>query len=324
MLNIIKSYTNQLQTAIDIYKKTNFKKANLDIKAVVILGMGGSGIGGTIIKNLFLKKAKVPIITIKDYEVPSYITSDYLIIASSYSGNTEETLEFLEKVIPKTNKIIGITSGGKLKEICEKHDFDYIKIPGGFPPRACLAYSLVQLIGILSFYNLVKCNLHEEINNSILILKKEKDNIISKAKLISSKIKNTTPIIYSTNNLEGIAERFKQQLNENSKQMAFVNTIPEMNHNEILGWKNISFKTSVIFITLKEEHKQNILRIHLTEEIIKDKVEKVVHIKPKGKSLIEQSLYLINLVDWISWFISENNNVDAMEIEYIDLLKSKL
>ena len=155
MCDYISSFCDQLEEAQMIGKNSSLKPSSKQLQNIVVCGLGGSGIGGNILKDIVSKESFLPLVSVKDYEIPKFINSNTLVIASSYSGNTEETISALEKCIKKNAEIAIITSGGKLKEFAEKYNYNHIIVPGNHPPRAMFAYSFVQLFYILYNHNII-------------------------------------------------------------------------------------------------------------------------------------------------------------------------
>lgn len=324
MKDLIAGFSEQLRAALEIATANNIiPDQSVKINNILICGLGGSGIGGTIASNLLKASLPVPILSHKDYGLPGFVNENSLVICCSYSGETEETLDSFKQAQKKNAQIVAITSGGKLKQFAEQLHIPHILIPSGMPPRACLGYSLVQIIHILGRYYPNSSLLHG-IADSATLIDTTQSEIIAEAESIASKIANKLPIIYTETSLEGVGIRFRQQLNENSKILCWNHVIPEMNHNELVGWASPHASKSVIFLRSNFEHPRSSFRIEIVESVIKKYTDDVFHLYPKGKNLLEQSFYLIHLCDWISYFISEIREVDAIEISIIDDLKSKL
>lgn len=324
MNNYINDFTNHLKEAIEIGNSAALKKIEKKITSVLICGLGGSGIGGTIIQDIISKNSRVPILTIKDYSVPNFVNGETLVIASSYSGNTEETLSALEKCIAKGAEIAIITSGGKLKDITEKNKFNSIIIPPGHPPRAMFGYALTELFYLLNHYEIIDNSFKSDFENSIKLLESKKSKIKNQAMILAKKLRGQTPVIYVANGFEGVAIRFRQQINENSKMLCWHHVVPEMNHNELLGWRTNTNNLAVVYLRNKSDYKRNGVRMDINKDIISKYTKNITEIFSQGGSLIENTLYHINLGDWTSWYLSEMNGVDAIEIDVINLLKEKL
>lgn len=323
MKELIQKFPAQLKEAVEIAAKAKLSPLKIPVNKVIICGLGGSGIGGTITKEILFEESKVPVEVLKSYSLPFYIDVNTLVICSSYSGNTEETLECYSLAQKQKAKIVCVTSGGKLLELAKKDGNDFIVVPGGMPPRACLGYSLTQLFHIFSHYQLAPQKI-TAIEAVAGILAREQEEIMHEAHLISKKIYDKLPVIYSTALHEGIAIRLRQQLNENAKILCWHHVVPEMNHNELVGWSHAYTNVAVILFTDKDENPRNKLRMEFCKKIFNKYAAEIIEIQAKGKNNIEKALYWIHLGDWVSMFLAEKRNVDAMDIKVIDNLKQEL
>jgi glucose/mannose-6-phosphate isomerase len=324
MNNYISDFTNQLNDALSIGISSKFNSAKSDINNILICGLGGSGIGGSIITDIVNDVISVPILATKGYEVPNFVNKNTLVIACSYSGNTEETIEAVEKCLKTNAEVSVITSGGKLKEIALEKNLNHIIIPGGHPPRAMFGYGFTELFFVLKNYNLINNDFENDFENAISLLDKEKENIKKLASSIAKKLYKKTPVIYTSEGFEGVAIRFRQQMNENSKMLCWHHVVPEMNHNELLGWRTNVDGLAVVYLRNKNDYYRNQTRVDINKSVINKYTEDILEIWSKGNSLIETSLYHINVGDWVSWYLSELNNVDAIEIDVINFLKDRL
>jgi len=323
MKGLIEKFPAQLKEAVEIAHNAKLSPVKDSISKVVICGLGGSGIGGTLAKEILFDEATVPIEVLKSYSLPSYVDKHTLVICSSYSGNTEETLEAYSIAQSKKAKIVCVTSGGKLLESAKKDGNDFIIVTGGMPPRACLGYSLTQLFHILSHYQLAPQKM-VDISATAEILEKEQEKIIGEAHHIVKKLHNKMPVIYSSALHEGIAIRLRQQFNENAKILCWHHVIPEMNHNELVGWSHEYPDIAVILFRDKDENPRNLLRMDFCRKVFDKYAAEIIEIPSKGTSVIEKKLYWIHLGDWVSYLLSEQRNVDAMDIKVIDSLKQEL
>ena len=324
MNDYINAFTSHIREAIKIANSTRLKENTKEFKNVLICGLGGSGIGGTIVNNIVSPKANIPITATKDYSIPNFVNEHTLVIANSYSGNTEETLYALAKCQTKKAEIAIITSGGKLKTIAEEKKYNKIIIPGNHPPRAMFGYAFTELFFILNHYGVIDDSFKSDFINSIKLLDTEKSGIQKQAMGLAKKLYKQTPVIYVANGFEGVAVRFRQQLNENSKMLCWHHVVPEMNHNELLGWRTNVNDLAVVYFRNKSDYERNQIRIDINKKVISKFTENITEIWSKGDSLIENSLFHINLGDWVSWYLSEMNNVDAIEIDVINFLKGEL
>jgi len=324
MNNYIEGFTSHLKEALEIGKGSVFSYPKNPISNILICGLGGSGIGGTIVKDLLSKQISIPITASKGYGIPAFVTESTLVIACSYSGNTEETLMALEKCFEKNAEIAIITSGGKLEKIAKEKNLNHIIIPGGHPPRAMFGYGFTELFFVLKNYNFIDGYFISDFKKAITLLEKEHKNIIKKAESLAKKMYKTTPVIYAAEGFEGVAIRLRQQINENSKMLCWHHVVPEMNHNELLGWRTNVDNLSVLYLRNQGDFYRNSTRIEINQSVIKKYTSNISEVWSLGGSELENTLYLINLGDWISWFLSVLNNVDAIEIDVINYLKSEL
>lgn len=324
MKTLVANFSKQLTEALTIGSNAQLTASQHKISNVLICGLGGSGIGGSIVSELVVENCSVPVNVTKGYFIPAYVNEHTLVIISSYSGNTEETLNCMELAIAKNAKVTAICSGGKVLEASQTKGFDGIVVPGGMPPRSCLGFSLTQLFFILDFHKLIGNNYKAELEAAIRLIDSEEEAIIEEAKNIAAKLKGKIPVIYATTYNEGIAIRFRQQLNENSKVLCWHHIIPEMNHNELVGWTEKNDNLSVLIFLDRDEYSRNLARVEINKEVIKKYASGITEIYSKGNSRIEKAIYFIHLGDWISVLLGELRGADLMEVNVINHLKSKL
>lgn len=324
MKNLIDTFTQQLSEAIKIGKNAKLNKSTNPIQNIVICGLGGSGIGGSLIQNLTQKKSKIPITVNKSYDLPGFVNQNSLVIISSYSGNTEETVTCFETALSLDCKIVCVSSGGRVEELAAQNHLDFIKIPGGMPPRACLGYSSVQLFFILNFFEIISSDIEKDLSDTISLLNQEKQNIQKEAKIIAQNLLGKMPIIYSSDAFEAVSIRLRQQINENSKMLCWHNVIPEMNHNELVGWR-IKDENQVVLLLRNTTDRPRIQsRMELNKKIITEYAGNIYEIWSKGTTNLQRAYYLINLGDWVSMYLSELRQVDVTEVKVIDFLKGEL
>jgi glucose/mannose-6-phosphate isomerase len=324
MNDYINDFSNHLRDAIQIANNTTLSPYTKEIRNILICGLGGSGIGGTIVSDIISSKVNIPIAATKDYSIPNFVNEHTLVIANSYSGNTEETLYALEKCQARGAEIAVITSGGKLKTIAEENKYNKIIIPGNQPPRAMFGYAFTELFFMLNHYGIIDDSFKSDFDKAITLIDTEKMDIQKQAMDLAKKMYKQTPVIYVAKGFEGVAVRFRQQLNENSKMLGWHNVVPEMNHNELLGWRTNVDDLAVVYFRNKCDYDRNQIRMDINKKVISKFTSNITEIWSKGDSLIENSLYHISVGDWTSWYLSEMNNVDAIEIDVIDFLKGEL
>lgn len=324
----IESFTLQLAEGLKLGQALDFVRPGSDIRNIVIAGMGGSGIGANLVESLTFGRIPIPITVCKTYNIPQFVSPHTLFIASSYSGNTEETVAALNKAMLKRTEVICIASGGKILEIAKEYNLLYIQLPvGSDSPRAMLAYNMLALLSLLYHSNLIGAAYIKETENAIEFLNRGEKGIQSEAELIAKKLKGKLPVIYCDSRLHAMALRFQQQLNENSKQMAHVNTFPEMNHNELVGWsfpEALMPMLQVIYLYSDHDHERVEKRMEICRDMFEKKSNPIIDIIGEGASLLEQYYYLIHLTDWISYYLAKENGVEPEPIEPIIYLKTEL
>jgi len=327
MKELVRNFPNQLKEAIEIGEKflnASQPGSKPEIRQVVVTGLGGSGIGGTIVSELVAAECSVPVLVNKDYFLPAFVNQHTLVIVSSYSGNTEETIHAMETALKANATVVCISSGGKISEMAKENKCQLISIPAGMPPRACLGYSLTQLFFVLHRFTLIGDFFQPQLGNAIDLLLKENDSIHREARETADFLFDHIPVIYAVDGYNGVATRFRQQINENSKMLCWHHILPEMNHNELVGWAGGSEALAVVILRNKSDYPRTQTRIEISKEIFAKHTSRVREIWSKGNSPIEKSLYLIHLVDWVSCYLADKNGVDAIEINVINHLKGTL
>jgi len=278
MKKLVLDFPIQLQEALIIGKNHRFIAPVADFSNVVVTGLGGSGIGGSIVQNYVFDKLKIPFIVNKDYFLPAFVNKKSLVIVCSYSGNTEETIMAMQQAKKNKATIICITSGGKVAEFAGAKHLDCILVPAGMPPRACLGYSLVQILYVLSYFGLIGNHFEKEIKASVKQLKTNEADIEKKAMALAKKINGKLPIIYSAASFEGVAIRFRQQLNENSKLLGWQGAVPEMNHNELVGWRDDANDKVVILLRNSDDYERIQTRMEINKKVFKKHTSNIVEI----------------------------------------------
>ncbi|MBO6571699.1 MAG: bifunctional phosphoglucose/phosphomannose isomerase [Balneola sp.] len=318
----------------EVMKLTEDVELNIDrsrIKNICFAGMGGSAIGADLIRAYSLKSCPYPVQVNRHYEIPNYIDENTLFIACSFSGNTEETLTALYSAMAKGAQIIGVTSGGELKKQAIEHEFDYIQIPGGMPPRAALAYSFVPLFRIfqtLEYLDEPDSVLDDTYNLLRDGVSKFNDIDDNDALALARELNESLPIIYSDALLmEPVNLRWRGQIEENSKMLVYGNLIPEMNHNEIVGWEHIAHlagRLTVVMLKDRDDNPRVTKRMEIVKELVMDQALSVIEISTIGNSRLERMFSLVQLADWVSMYLALLNEIDPTPIAKIDILKSKL
>lgn len=331
MWDLLADFPNQWEEAV---KRTEGLEINIEpgkIKTVCIAGMGGSAIAGDLIQAYTQDTAPVPVQVVKGYEVPQWVDEGTLMIASSFSGNTEETLAALRQAREKGATPVAITSGGELMLTATRDHFDYFKIPSDIRARAAVGYSFIILFRI--FQKLGYLNEGEEalaetksfLENQVELLTNFRDN---EALTLAEDLVETLPVVYTNNNfMKAVGLRWCTQFEENSKTLAYQNEFPEMTHTEIVGWEQITHLTgrlSILFLMDREDGARIEKRMNITRELIEDQADSIFILKSRGNSRLTRMFSLIQLADWTSFYLAVINGIDPSPVAKIDLFKSKL
>lgn len=333
MFGAIYRFADQIQEAIGIGEQINLQNDYSACENIIVAGMGGSAIGGDVVKTIVNQELKIPFYVNRNYTLPHWVNEKTLVICSSYSGNTEESLSAYEDALKKGAMICGISTGGQLSEKIKSKGFDLITIPGGLQPRAALAYSFVPMLYLLKKIGLISNSLINDLSNSIISLENKRDvssvgdasNPIFK---MAKDIYGMIPIIYGITDTTGVvALRWKGQLCENSKMLAYHNEIPEMNHNEIVGWGNnpdLLSELSVIWLRDKNDNERVRARQDITKTLLNDINIMQHEVSAEGENNVERLLDLINYGDWLSYWCAILHNTDPSPVEKINKLKKAL
>lgn len=309
------------------------KKSEID--NIVLAGLGGSAIGGDLVRSYLLSKLSVPFTVNRTYDLPGFVNEKTLVIASSYSGSTEESLSMFDEASRRGAKIICITTGGKLADLANAHNLPIIILPTGFQPRAALAYSFVPVLLTLEkigFTSDESANITDTANVLDTLAKQYGASNITEenaANSLAHTLLTKIPVIYSANDhFDSVNIRWRGQIQENGKHVAFGNVLPEMNHNEINGWDfphTIQDKFQVIFLrSQQDEHSQVTKRFGILREVLTSKGVEVKECSSQGNSLMARMFSLIALADWTSYYLAILAGVDPSPVPVIMELKSKL
>jgi glucose/mannose-6-phosphate isomerase len=325
MYQLIKDFPQQMRHAIELGENVSIKTTFIvPIQNIIISGMGGSGIGGDLLSELMEGEIKVPIICNKGYTLPSFVGANSLVILSSYSGNTEETLSVGHQALTRGVKPICITSGGALAEMAKESGWDLVIIPSGRPPRASLGYSAIQLFYVLYKLNLIDISFKAKLIASADLMENTQPEVMQQAESITQKLQSKIIITFSEDKLSSVALRFKQQVNENSKAHLWVNALPEMNHNELVAWCERNEDLAVVYLVTKDMNTRVRERMAFNRPVIEKVTPHVFEIEAKGEDTYQEHFYLIHLTDWISYYLGVVKGYDPMEIDVLIALKNHM
>lgn len=333
MRKLLIEFPKQVEEAVQIGKKFRSPVKRSQIDAIVITGLGGSAIGGDLLRSYLAEELKVPLLINRHYYLPEFVNERTMVVISSYSGNTEETIASHLDAKKRKAKVLCISSDGETAMLAGKFKQPLITIPKGFPPRMALGYSFFPILIALQKMKFIKPK-NADIKETIALIKKkskvfstinEKNLAIQLAKQLYMKL----PIIYSAADRFDIVNlRWRGQIAENAKQLAFGHVLPEMNHNELVGWKvlrrTMEEDLVVVFLRDKEDHERVKIRMEVTKGIINQYASKVIEVHSEGISLLARMFSLIYLGDWTSYYLAILNGVDPTPVKVIDYLKNEL
>lgn len=332
MRKLLVEFPEQVAHAVSIGNDAEIDVDTSKVSNIVLTGLGGSAIGGDLLRSYLADELKVPFIVNRHYMLPEFVDDRTLVIVSSYSGNTEETIAAHADATKRKAQVFCISSNGETASMAKKFKQSIITIPKGFPPRAALGYSFFPTLIALSKLGFIPSK-ERDIKETIAMLKK-KSKLFSSlgrenpALELAKQLYTKLPIVYSSaDHFDVVNLRWRGQFAENSKVLAFGHVLPEMNHNELVGWKmlrRIMQDMSVVFLRDKEDHKRVQVRMGITKEIVDQFAASVIEVHSEGKSLLTRLFSLIYLGDWASFYLAMLNGMDPTPVRIIDYLKNEL
>lgn len=336
MALILEAFALQCREALAIADKTVMPAAykKKEFRNIVFCGMGGSAIGADLIKDILRDELKIPIFVCRQYTLPAFVNKSSLVVISSYSGNTEETLSCFREALKRKSAVVVIASGGKLERLSEEHNLPFLKIHADYPPRCALGFSFFCGLKVLGRLKLIR-EMSKDISETTEILDdlgvlmvpavKTEHN---EPKKIARMLANKFIVIYSSSEFsEAVSVRFREQLAENSKTFSSINFIPELNHNEIEGWNkpaSMLKNTAVIMLEDCGASRKIRRRFDVTKKVIKPTGCKIITLVAVGKSKMAKIFGLIYFCDWLSYYLAIINNVDPYPVKRIEKLKKEL
>jgi glucose/mannose-6-phosphate isomerase len=303
------------------------------VQNIVITGMGGSALGGDLVRSYLQDELRLPVVVSRNYTLPTFVNEHTLVIAASYSGNTEETLASYHEAVRKKTQVYCITSGGELEQIALEHGHFLVKVPTGYVSRAAVGLSFVPMVEGLMRFGLVESKM-PDIYETIAYLKdnssrytdySDKNNL---AVQIAKKSYQRLPIIYTnTERTDVVGTRWRSQFCENAKILAYHSVLPEMNYNELVGWKaykDILQNTHVIFLRDRDDHARTQFRMNLTKRVAAEHASHISEVYTEGNSLMTRIFSLMLLGDWTSYYLAILNGIDPSPVDVIEDLKDEL
>lgn len=332
MLGRVISFPSQMEDAWRIGQSFAPDVKTGDYRQIVVCGMGGSAIGGDMLRSFFGDRLKAPLVACRDYEVPAYLGRDAFVILSSYSGNTGETLSAYHRMKDRGATVVAVSSGGRLEELCRADGVPLCTIPGGMPPRSAIAYSFLPMIQILRAAGAAEFS-DDEYEEALLATHALSescgpDSSENRAFGLASKLKGKIPFVYSGPGLfEATARRWVCQFNENSKSLAHFAYYPELNHNEIVGWEALrDVMGGIVVISLedKDDSDNTKSQTEISLGIIAPLAAGVERIDGGDAGRLTRMLSMMLLGDFTSVYLAFLYGVDPTPVEKIDYLKKRL
>ncbi|MCX6133264.1 MAG: bifunctional phosphoglucose/phosphomannose isomerase [Ignavibacteriales bacterium] len=333
MYSWIRDFPLQAEDAVRIAQKARLTIRPKGITSIVLAGMGGSAIGGDLVRSYLSAELKIPFAVSRSYTLPAYVGRSTLVVVSSYSGNTEETLSCYREAIRRRAHVLCITTGGVVERLARKYKHSVIKVPPGLQPRAALGYSFFPLLVALAAMGFIRSQ-QRDIKEAISGLKfrsqiyRDPGSSGNLPLKVAQRLHGRLPIFYSaSDHLDAVNVRWRGQISENAKQLAFGHVLPEMNHNEIVGWKvdrALMKNMTVVFLRDRGTHPRVQLREEITRKIIKAYASDVLVVSSEGRSLLARIISLVYVGDWVSYYLAILNKQNPTPVTVIEYLKNEL
>lgn len=334
MLARIGELPQQCRNAWELTRNLDLPPAYREVQRAVVLGMGGSAIGGALLEGLVSGECYVPVVIVRDYSIPTFVRGpETLVVASSYSGNTEETLIALQEALERGTLSIAITTGGRLASLAQEKGIPLLRFDYRSQPRAALGYSFTLLLGLFSRLGLVR-DYSDDLTEAIEVMEAWQAEIAPQvptaqnaAKGLAERLVNRLPVIYGAGFLAPVANRWKTQFNENSKHWAFFEVLPELHHNAVVGLgipASVRDMVTVLMLRSDLDHPRVRVRWDITAELLAREGVTCETFYGRGKSRLAQMLSLIHFNDYVSFYLAMLNGVDPTPVRTIAFLKQRL
>jgi len=328
MRDIIASLPDQLSTGLRVGSASQVPLG--DAERIFVVGMCGSAIGADVFAAWVADRSKVAIQVVRDYRLPSYARSEDLVVAISYSGNTEETLGATAEGLKLGCRVVAITSGGRLRDLARRNKFPVFEVPTGLPPRGAFGHLFGILAGLGGGWALG--NLGQEVNRAVTHLRDLRTRLSpetptrsNRAKALALRMKAKVPAVYGAPPFTAIAKRWQTQLNENAKVLAFASAFPEADHNELVGWVEDARARSFLAVLLRDRDEAPEMRRQLDITVsLMQKRAKVEQVHDDGPTLLSRMLGSLYLGDHVSLYLAALRRVDPLVLKPITILKARL
>ncbi len=333
MLDHVAALPQQCRDAWAATRDLELPTRHLRASKVLITGMGGSAIGGDLAAAVVAGKCPLPILIQRNYDLPAYVDRKTLVIGSSYSGNTEETLSTFKAAHGRGCPLVAVTTDGEMARLAREWTVPLVTFDYPSQPRAALGHSLLSLLGVLHALGVVG-NLDGDLDEALAILEEQAPQLApdvpqaqNRAKQLAAGLAGRMPVVVGAGPLEAVARRWKTQVNENAKGWAYFEVLPEMDHNALSG---IHFPAgardclSPIFLRNGGLHPRNELRLELTQEIFEEQGLVCYRVAVPGESALAQILAAVQMGDYVSCYLALGYGADPTEIAGIVGLKERM
>ena len=296
-------------------------------RRVVVVGMGGSGIAGAVLAAWLAAEHRTPMAAVSDSRLPPWVGEGDLVVGVSYSGNTVETLTAIREAMARGSELVGISSGGTLRDVCHGRGLPFVSVPPGFMPRSAFGYIFGGLAGLFDANTVAP-----EVRTAAEALRERGARLVPKvadsrnpAKKLAANVKGRTPIIYGTPTYWPVARRWGTEFNEYAKVLAWASMVPEADHNELVGWAEDPTANRFVPILLRDPAESDLDRAMLdaTRDLMKGKA-KVEEIRAEGPTLLARMLTTLQLGDWTAFYLAILRKVDPTPVAVIGKLKARL
>jgi glucose/mannose-6-phosphate isomerase len=319
MIDDVLGLPDQLRDALWRMETARLEAA--DSVGLMVCGMGGSAIGADLAARSIGDRLCKPLMTIRGYELPSWATPEWTVLCSSYSGNTEETLACFEAAEAVGARRLVLSTGGALVEKAREAGVPVVAPPGIYQPRVAVAYMFVAAAEAAALAG-VAPRIRTEIDAAAAFLEREALTVKAKAAEIATSLGGAPTVVYGSDLTAPVAHRWKTQLNENAKQLAFYSELPEADHNEVCGWTGEdAARMAAVFLEDCDQHPRERRRFELTADLVEEAGASVVRLETKGETRVERLLWGVLLGDLVSLEIARQRGVDPESIVAIEKLK---
>ena len=333
MLNHIAGLPDQCEAAWREAQAIDLPDAHRQAEQVVIAGMGGSAIGGALLISLAAARSRIPIYLVRDYDLPAFAGSSTLVIASSYSGNTEETISAFRQARDRGCRLLAIATGGKIEELARQFGAPFLRVPYQSQPRAALGYSFIPLIAFGARLGWIDDS-SAHFKEAVAVMRAwnaelapESPVVKNLAKREAGQIMGRFAIVYGAGLFAEVARRWKTQINENGKHFAALEVLPEADHNALLGSsfpEDMARRLKVIFLTGPGDHPRNAARVEITRQVLMTQGCDTDILSARGASPLAQMLSLIQLGDWITAYLGVLNGADPSDTGLLEDFKAQM